>query len=675
MGIEKYAIVLFLLLTGNSLSSQEIILGLFSSDEGVMMRWYPLNYEVWQSGIEKGYSITRTIVADGEGKYLLQQKTEVLNNELFPLDSASWLVSLDTSNRHDAMAGATLHGEMNYGESEEKSYTDKISLYGNPDIQKHAFHLISINQSFRTAQKAGLAYVDSTAIEGITYRYGIMINQIPVGDEELITHVPILKPTKIEAINHTVSGNKVSLNWDHNPYSEIYASYDIYRSVGGMVKKKLNTSPVIPTISDQGKHKASYLDSIPIGFSDAMYSIKGVHLFDQTTEFSTSISVRVREELFPTIDITSVSQLDSQTIDLRYMTNDVSRMDLYYSERYDGEYRKISSIDDINNYTVPIGDIKSGYLYLSDVASDKNSNKVYVTIEDSTPPLMPTGLTCKIDSVDFSVVLNWDDNTDEDIYGYRAFASWSRTENFIDIGSGVFQQSEYIYDLDTRQNGETFYIQVAALDYNYNQSQYTSPCEVTMIDVRAPSPPLIRKIFFDEEAIRFEWARSPDQEATLHVIERVHMDSSEWDELYETTTTNQVEEYVDDQVQSSSKYYYRVKAIDQAGNFSYSPLVVGRTTQVARPIQIENLTGKIEDGKLILSWEFNGKGIDHWLVYGSEKDEWSLMKRVKVEETMAGDSFKFRYSFNENLNNKAFKIQGVGSDRSRTRLSESTNID
>ena len=671
MGIRAILYVLFFAFIGQGLMAQDIIVGLFPAEEEVMVRWYPMNYEVWQSGIENGYSIKRTTIADPSGKMLVEPtESTVLISAVFPMDSLTWVNQIDTSMKHDVMAAATIYGEMHSNYQVSESRAERILNYENPSIQKHTFHLVSVSQSFTTAERAGLAYRDPSAEEGYVYRYEVSLVKGSYKSDAVISYSPITSVTSVKEIRKNISGKSVVLSWDHAIYTDIYSSYDIYRSVATSEKEKINTSPLMPTLVGTDVYAVSYADTISEGYDEASYYIKGIHLYDQRTEYSLPVKVQAEKEKFPMISITAIEQVDADRIEIDYQVQDVSSMDLYYAERYTGAYRKIDSVSDINQFSFSLGDLRSGYLYFADVDSNHKSNKVYLTVEDIIPPDMPIGLSCYIDSIDYNLVLDWDDNIDEDIYGYRAFASWDREQGFLDIGQGVFPDSEYRYEIDGRQNGETFYVSVAALDFNLNQSKYTQPCSVTMMDVKPPSPPLIRRISFDEGAVRFQWARSPDREATLHKIERVHVDSSDWQVIHETGTTYQVEEYVDDQVQSSSKYYYRVKAMDQAGNFSYSPLVVGRTTEVEKPKEIENLQGKIEEGKLILSWEFDGNGIDHWLVYGSDKDEWSLMKKIKMKETMAGDSFKFRYSFNENFNNKAFKIQGVGSDRSRTKMSE-----
>jgi hypothetical protein len=85
---------------------------------------------------------------------------------------------------------------------------------------------------------------------------------------------------------------------------------------------------------------------------------------------------------------------------------------------------------------------------------------------DTTPPAAPTGLVAT--SGNGSVSLDWNNNTESDLAGYRVYRSTTSGSGYVEISTGLVLTSAYV---DTAVvNGTTYYYVVRAADTSGNLS-------------------------------------------------------------------------------------------------------------------------------------------------------------------------------------------------------------
>jgi fibronectin type 3 domain-containing protein len=95
-----------------------------------------------------------------------------------------------------------------------------------------------------------------------------------------------------------------------------------------------------------------------------------------------------------------------------------------------------------------------------------NSSQVSIMLVDTTPPLPPTGLTAS--AGDSSVSLNWNDNNESDLAGYRVYRSPPPGDDYVQINGSLLSSSAYIDN--SVENGQTYYYAVTAVDTSSNES-------------------------------------------------------------------------------------------------------------------------------------------------------------------------------------------------------------
>ena len=124
-------------------------------------------------------------------------------------------------------------------------------------------------------------------------------------------------------------------------------------------------------------------------------------------------------------------------------------------------------------------------------ATDRNGydlNVEYTNLEvylngilagDTEPPSAPTGLVVEADNE--SVSLDWDDNTDLDLYGYNIYRTDLSDGDYALLDTAPPANSSY---LDTTvSTGVTYFYVVTAVDTSSNESDYSDEQFATPIDL------------------------------------------------------------------------------------------------------------------------------------------------------------------------------------------------
>jgi fibronectin type 3 domain-containing protein len=151
---------------------------------------------------------------------------------------------------------------------------------------------------------------------------------------------------------------------------------------------------------------------------------------------------------------------------------DLAGYNVYRSTTSGGSYSRLNgSLLSDPNYTD--NDAGGGLTYYYVVTAvdtslneSNNSNEVFATPTDTTPPLAPTGLSAT--AGDRTVSLNWNDNSEADLDGYNVYRSMTSGSGYVQINGSLLSSSDYTDNSVT--NGTTYYYVVTAVDILSNES-------------------------------------------------------------------------------------------------------------------------------------------------------------------------------------------------------------
>lgn len=183
--------------------------------------------------------------------------------------------------------------------------------------------------------------------------------------------------------------------------------------------------------------------------------------------------------------------------------------------------------------------------------------------EDNMPPAKPANFTL-LGGGDGQVRLRWSRNAEVDFDFYRLYRSVNNINNFTSLVQLI--QVEYLdrfleYD-------STYYYYLTAVDKAGNESEETSIIDVQPLNVSAPQPPMfviasgLNNPLQNIREIRINWTPPDIGDLLRYKIYR----SNDSDFVANSNTlidSTSIATYFDPLLQSNTKYYYKVIAVDK----------------------------------------------------------------------------------------------------------------
>ncbi|MFD8965895.1 fibronectin type III domain-containing protein [Streptomyces sp. NPDC059568] len=217
---------------------------------------------------------------------------------------------------------------------------------------------------------------------------------------------------------------------------------------------------------------------------------------------------------------------------------------------------------------------------------------------DKVKPLTPTGPSATYDKSTGRTRTNWSKNKEMDLGGYRVYRRPKGT-SFGTKPLATTASTSYT-DSTVPATGETYYYEVRAYDKAGNESTGTADQAVTTVDRTAPAVPAGLTAAAESDGLLIGW-RGVTGAVSYRVYRAVKADGV----FAEAGTTNQVS-YQDTSAVDGVTYYYRVTALDGAGNESgRSAVVSGRSKDLTPPPAVTGLAVTPTEYGFDLAWDAN----------------------------------------------------------------------
>jgi fibronectin type 3 domain-containing protein len=218
---------------------------------------------------------------------------------------------------------------------------------------------------------------------------------------------------------------------------------------------------------------------------------------------------------------------------------------------------------------------------------------------DTVKPLVPTGVSVAYDAATGRAKLGWAKNKEMDLAGYRLYRRLKGTA----FGATPLATTTATTYTDTTLpvTGETYYYEIRAYDKAGNTSAGTADQAVTTADRVAPAAP-DAAVTDDSEAggVRVGWSAVPG--AASYRVYRAADASGTYTSLGSTDQLS----YRDASAAVGSTYFYRVTALDAAGNESArSAAVSGKRQDDTPPPLVTGLTATPTEYGFDLKWDEN----------------------------------------------------------------------
>lgn len=597
-----------------------------AEEKSIVLRIAPGSPALWELGNKYGYTIERfTVIRDKT--YLGGREREVLTpTPIKPLPMPQW----ETMSLNNPFAEIAV--EAIYGETFEVSTDfgqDIMELYNkSKELEsRFSFALFSADVSAEVAQASGLYYKDTDVRKNERYLYRVYsaVPQTLMKSDtgfvylslEDYAPLPEIRDVKVQ-----FADKLAKISWSTRYAQSFYSAYWIELSEDGKKFERTSELPYVNTYPDDMPDPGiSYkVDSLKENNKTYYYRIVGISPFGDTGPPSEVVKGEGAEALGVAPAIRSVTKADTRA-DIKWefpreKESAIAGFEIERSHVHDKSFKKISG--SLPPSTRTFQDPKpEGTNYYRVKALGKNGEKsfsfpVLHQLEDSIPPIQPTGLIGFIDTTG-TVTLHWNNNTESDLSGYRVFRSNFQSAEFSQVTSAPVDTAEFIEKIPLQNLSRAVYYKVQAIDTRFNPSVFSTVIKLLKPDVVPPVAPVVKEWKADVGKLLIGWIPSSSKDVSMH---RLKIKAAQ--EKWTTTRTFFRKDTLEHSYANlkTGSYEVIVVAVDSSGNITGSkPLKAIITGEPTKGIEGIKTVVDRTNNKIVLSWKLSGTQIEKILIY------------------------------------------------------------
>lgn len=593
----------------------------------VEMRFFPDKKSILYYGVQNGFiveraEITGNIKVESDIKY-------VKIGEVFPYNDAQWTAAFSKGNdetKHNLKLAKDFFDNMDVKTGGAFNFNDGIKKMKEQKSKEDFEYLIFVMNAIKdkdVAEAIGLSYIDKSVQKDKNYLYRIKLIKDPKSDYKVIG-MPFNIETSInkkqeERKIYTVTGDKeLSFFWEENDMIS-----------GALVERKNNLTGNYESLTKapifnlgEGSNRNGFKDENLTNYQWYDYRFYGYNPFGEKILFGSAKAMPkdLTPPKAPLLQKAKHAKPDEILIEWRVtepIDNDLKGFLVARGETNKGNFQILHQNllpKNTRSYIdKTFSRIKSNYYVIQAIDTSGNissSTPAFVTIIDSIPPSKPKFISGKIDSLGV-VTLNIELNKEVDLMGYRLYKSNSDEHEFSVIREGfddndTIQKPVQIIFKDTvTLNSLTPYIyyKIKALDFNFNQSEYSEILKVKRPDKIAPTTPVFKNVIVRQNEIELQFALSKSEDVIEHYLYRKLKVEAPWELL--SKLENKLTSYIDKNLKQGTVYYYSLRAKDDSNLFSeYARPVNGKPFDNGVRPPITNLYVKKDHNDIFLSWEY-----------------------------------------------------------------------
>lgn len=603
----------------------------------VLLRWGVDEKFAWKLGNEYGYTVERVTVLRDNQPLLEPERKILTGGPIKPKPLTAW-ESLVNTNDMAAVAAQAIYGE-DFEVSEENDGSKLMQvIYESEELDRRfGFALFAMDQDFGTAQYAGLGYIDTDVKPNEKYLYNIS-SAIPPDIMRIEPSGVFISPSETENLPKPTDfagyyyKKSFVLVWEYDLMLPYYTSYDLEKSEDGIHFKALNKTP-LTKLADTEHSGISYTDSVQQFNKKYWYRIVGKSLFNEKSEPSDAVELIGFEELQSTPMFEENVILSDSEAELRWTFPEdeawkLQKFNLLRAETAIGPYAIVKSDIDAKTRKLRYNELKPINYFKIEALGNGGDSQLsppnMVQPIDSIPPSKPLGLKGVIDTLGV-VKLTWKNNTEPDLKGYQIFRADTPNQEFTMLNKFSEIQASYSDTINLKSFNPKVYYKIMALDWRYNESEYSDILEIKRPDNIPPTSPIFETYKLNPDGVYFKWIKSSSDDVAKEMIYRKNVTNENtdiWEKVFETTSDT-LSVYEDKNTSPGNKYLYTLVALDETGLESNPspPLSINVMSQLVKP-GVKGLYANIDrENKFVnISWRFNEPNAQELLLYKKEKD-------------------------------------------------------
>lgn len=405
-------------------------------------------------------------------------------------------------------------------------------------------------------------------------------------------------PGQASGLKATVAGGDVTLTWGAAVDDTAVTGYQVHRG------KAAGFVPGASTLVGNST-TTSYTDA-DVTPGDWYYTVVAVDAAGNVGQPAPRVPVVVEDTTAPSAPTDPVATVNGDAVTLSWAaaSDDVGVTGYAVHRSADAAFRPSAQtlVATTQDTKVTVDDLSRGVHYFLVTAGDaagqtsEPSRTVRVEINDLTAPSAPTGVTAAARNGD--VTLSWSASSDDvGVVGYEIHRGETQAFQATDQ-SRVGQVTSTTFT-DPGLDAGTWWYRVLAVDAAGNRSSATSAVSATVTDSQAPTTVSGVATTVTGSAVKVTWSAATDDGGGA-VTYRVHRASSQGftpgaSSLVATTTsTSATESDV-----PAGTWWYRVVAVDTAGNSATPSTGVAATVQSSSPSEPVEVSVPVKEDAMV----------------------------------------------------------------------------
>lgn len=628
--MEKIKIVLCLLtslflgisnVSGQSDSILTTYIRTANLGDEIVVRWIPGDYNSWRAGMDNGYTLERFTISE-YGVSLtpieIDSSRVLLSDSLIAKQDSFWLTMIDT-NDFAGVAAAALYGDSLDVIPMDSLTLEKVYNINTQNENRYNMCLFAADQDFTVATHLGLAFIDTSVVEGDEYLYNIRVNSMPGFSQkfntEVVNTLDTLRLPEIGEIQVIPGDSTVLLKWETASLESFYNSYFIEKSIdGGQTFFQLNEKPIVGTTGNSDYN--IFGDTLSNNDSTFVYRLKGYSPFGLVGPTSDTVQAKgVYSAIpaYPSFRETYESSAGVITINWTFPNNYLSKLQGFNVYRSGND---VFGFEKLNTELLTIGDssyvdsnpLSSNYYKVESIDIYGNSRESVprlVQLIDSIPPSPPSGVICQADENGL-VTISWGANAEPDLSGYKVLTSNVGTEEYSMLTNQKIKDTSFQHTIDLNILNESLYYAVYALDRRDNQSSFSQVCTLKVPDLIPPTPPTFKEAYPVSNGVYFKWNLSSSKDAETYFLERKKTTSRDWEAVVDFQHANPIYSFTDTLASHRHKYTYRLLVEDDDGNTASSKFFHIKPLDNGIRDSIENFDlTQMGDNGVLVSWDYD----------------------------------------------------------------------
>lgn len=609
------------------------------TDNAVELRFFPDKKSILYSGIKNGFIVER---AEITSEIKVEADLKYVNiGEVFPFTKSQWTDALSNANseiKHNLNLAKDFFDNMDVKTGGNFNFNDGIKKMKEQKSKEDFEYLIFVMDAIKdkdVAQAIGLSFIDKSVQKDKNYLYRIKLIKDPKSDYKVVG-LPFNIETSAakkqeERKIYTVTGDKeLSFFWEENDMIS-----------GALVERKNNLTGVYESLTkapifnlSEGSNRNGFKDENLTNYQWYEYRFYGYNPFGEKVLFGSAKAMP--KDLTPPkaplllnaknvkpdevlIEWTVTAPIDSDLKGFLVARGETNKGSFQILHPNLLPKNTRSYVDKTFSKTKP------NYYVIQAIDTSGNissSTPAFVTIIDSIPPAKPKFISGKIDSLGV-VTLNIELNKEPDLMGYRLYKSNSSEHEFSVIREGfddndtIQKPVQTIFKDTVTLNSLTPYIyyKIKALDFNYNQSEFSDILKVKRPDKIAPTIPVFKNVIVRQNEIELTFALSKSEDVVAQYLYRKLKIGDPW--ILLTKLDNKLTSYTDKNLKEGTEYFYSLRAKDDSNLFSeYAKPVYGKPFDNGVRPPVTDLSIKKDDNNILLSWGYKYiNGNTYFVIY------------------------------------------------------------